>query len=268
MDTSETNETREFWDRVAHDWDTQVGDDGDSNRILNSDPVLWEFAGEVEGLTVLDAGCGTGYLSRKLHERGAYVIGIDFSERMCEIARAKASGIDFRVDSCCDLATVDDGSVDMVIANYVLMDTPDLDGAMRAFNRVLRVGGVTIVVFSHPCFPQGRAIASTGDGGIEYHWEFPYFERQKCIDPPWGHFTSEFIWFHRPLSDYWKAFKRAGFDVVDFEEPRVTHERYHLAENQRRLNASKSRPYSVAFKLRKQRIALPTSGDSEVEPLS
>lgn len=246
-------ETRAFWDRVAKDWDIQVGDEGDSNRILNSDPVLWDFAGDVAGQNVLDAGCGTGYLSRKLRERGARVIGIDFSERMIEIARAKAPRIDFRVGSCTDLEGVGDGSIDIVIANYLLMDIPDLNATMRAFNRVLKPGGVAVAVFTHPCFPQGRATASSGGDEIQYYWSFPYFEQRKCIDPPWAHFTDEFIWFHRPLSDYWKAFKAAGFDVVDFEEPRVTEDRYHLAESERKLDKSKRRPYSVAFKLEKNR---------------
>ena len=80
--------------------------------------------------------------------------------------------------------------------------------------------GAAIVIFSHPCFPQGSATGSTDENGRHYTWKFPYFEQRKCIDPPWGHFTSEFIWFHRPLSDYWKAFKASGFDVVEFEEPR------------------------------------------------
>jgi division protein CdvB (Snf7/Vps24/ESCRT-III family) len=41
----------------------------------------------------------------------------------------------------------------------------------------------------------------------------------------------------------------AGFIVVDFEEPRIKKERYQLAENSRKLAASKSRAHSVAFKL-------------------
>ena len=252
MNSDKTEETRLFWNRVADDWNTQVGDAGDSNRILNSDPVLWKFAGDVTGLTVLDAGCGTGYLSRKLHERGARVLGIDFSEKMIAIARAKASGIDFRVDSCSDLATVNDGSIDVIIANYVLMDTPDLDGCLRSFSRVLKTSGTVIVIFSHPCFPAGRATATPDASGVQYLWSSSYFEQRKCVDPPWGHFTSEFIWFHRPLSDYWKAFKAAGFDVLDFEEPRLTEDRYHLARNKRELHNGRSRPFSVAFKLRKK----------------
>jgi SAM-dependent methyltransferase len=251
MGDGSLEETRKCWNLLADDWRIQVGADGDSNRRLNSDPVLWEFAGDVRGFSVLDAGCGTGYLSKKLRDRGALVTGVDLAERMVEIARADHPGIDFRVDSCAQLSTVGDGEFDFVIANYVLMDTPDLEATMRAFARVLKPGGAAVLVFSHPCFPQGVATVS-GDGRkVSYHWDFPYFESMTCTDPPWGHFKTEFLWFHRPLSDYWKAFTAAGFAVVAFEEPRVTEGRYHLAENDTKLRNSKIRPYSVAFKLRK-----------------
>ena len=88
---------------------------------------------------------------------------------------------------------------------------------------------------------------------INYEWNGSYFKRHQRIDPPWGHFTSDFISFHRPLSDYWKSFKASGFDIIDFEEPRITEDRFHLAQDSRKLYDAKTRPYSVAFKLQKQR---------------
>jgi ubiquinone/menaquinone biosynthesis C-methylase UbiE len=240
---------------VADDWQIQVGEDGDGNRILNSDPVLWQFAGDVNGLTVLDAGRGTGYLSKKLHDRGARVTVMDFSERMIEIARAHNPAIDFRVDSCATLRTLTDAHFDLVIANYVLMDTPDLQGTLHAFHRVLKPDGMAVLVFSHPCFPQGRATVSEDGEVIQYGWHFSYFEQRKCVDPPRAHFTAEFIWFHRPLSDYWKAFVAAGFGVVDFEEPRITADRYPLAQTARQLKDCQTCPASVAFKLQKPKAA-------------
>ena len=39
------------------------------------------------------------------------------------------------VDSASTLRHVDDDSVDLVVANYVLMDLPDLDGAVAAARR-------------------------------------------------------------------------------------------------------------------------------------
>ncbi|HET6962224.1 MAG TPA: class I SAM-dependent methyltransferase [Terriglobia bacterium] len=121
MNDGEFEETRDLWNHLADDWRIQVGDDGDGNRILNSDPVVWKFAGDVRGRTVLDAGCGTGYLSKKLCDHGACVTGIDFSERMIAIARGQHPEMDFRVDSCTELRTLDDGRFDLVIANYVLI---------------------------------------------------------------------------------------------------------------------------------------------------
>jgi ubiquinone/menaquinone biosynthesis C-methylase UbiE len=204
--SSDLDDVREFWNRVADDWQIQVGSDGDANRRLNSDPVLWQFVGDVRGLRVLDAGCGTGYLSSTLATRGARVTGIDFAERMIAIARRTDPTTDFRVDSCSELATVGDAEVDVVVANYVLMDTPDLQGTMKAFHRVLKPGGVAVLVFSHPCFPAGRATVSPAHDGVTYEWDSPYFRPRKHVDPPWAHFRSEFTWSHRPLSDYWKTF--------------------------------------------------------------
>jgi ubiquinone/menaquinone biosynthesis C-methylase UbiE len=248
---SELDDVREFWNRVADDWQIQVGSVGDVNRRLNSDPVLWKFAGDVRGLRVLDAGCGTGYLSIQLAKCGALVTGIDFAERMIAIARRTDPTTDFRVDSCSELATVGDAEFHLVVANYMLMDTPDLQGTMKAFHRVLKPGGVAVLIFSHPCFPAGRATVSQGHDGVTYVWDSPYFKSQKHVDPPWAHFRSEFIWFHRPLSDYWKAFVETGFAVLDFEEPRVTEDRYHLVETEAALKKSLACPYSVAFKLQK-----------------
>lgn len=250
MHGDELAEVRDFWNGIASDWHIQVGDEGDANRRLNSDPVLWTFAGDVAGLDVLDAGCGTGYLTRQLTHRGARVVGVDLSDKMIEIARARGPNIDFRVDSVSELGTVDEETFDLVIANYVLMDVPYLVETMEAFHRVLRPGGRAVVVFSHPCFPQGERTDGPA-GEATFTWNRSYFERDKVVEGPWGHFTSDFIWYHRPLSDYWKAFTGAGFAVTQFEEPRITPERYHLADSEKELDRSRSRPYSVAFELAK-----------------
>jgi ubiquinone/menaquinone biosynthesis C-methylase UbiE len=182
--STELDDVREFWNRVADDWQIQVGSGGDENRRLNSDPVLWKFAGDVRGLRVLDAGCGTGYLSIQLAKGGALVTGIDFAERMIAIARRTDPRTDFRVDSCSELATVGDAEFHLVVANYMLMDTPDLQGTMKAFYRVLKPGGVAVLIFSHPCFPAGRATVSQGHDGVTYVWDSAYFKSQKHVDPP------------------------------------------------------------------------------------
>lgn len=197
------------------------------------------MTGDVNGLDVLDAGCGTGYLTVKLAGRGARPVGIDFSIEMIELARKRAPDLDFRVDSCSGLTAFPDGSFDLVISNYVLMDLPDLDLALRSFYRILKRRGRAVLVFSHPCFPLSDAVEA-GDGNpMGIAWPYPYFIEKRRVDPPWGHFTRDFIRFHRPLSRYWKAFVSAGFAVTDFDEP---------VQPDADLR-SLSRPCSVAFSL-------------------
>ncbi|MGW1678168.1 class I SAM-dependent methyltransferase [Saccharopolyspora sp. NPDC002376] len=43
-------------------------------------PVLLRLLGDVSGQRVLDAGCGNGYFSRMLSERGAHVVGVEPAE--------------------------------------------------------------------------------------------------------------------------------------------------------------------------------------------
>lgn len=249
----------EGWNRKAEEWRTQVGREGDANRRLNSDPVLWRLLGPVAGLTVLDAGCGTGYLSRKLAQAGARVIAVDAAARMIEIARQDgdpALEIDFRLASCADLTGIEDRSVDRIVSNYVLMDLPELDACLRAFHRVLKPGGEAVLVFSHPCFPLGDGSDPDAEGAVTFTWRAPYFEEKEVKEPAWKHFTSDFLWYHRPLSRYWRAFRAAGFQVEDFEEPVLTQEARHDLEEEQ-VRRYLMRPGSVAF-----RLAAEPGGDS------
>jgi SAM-dependent methyltransferase len=255
MENFDARETYQSWNQKAQEWDIQVGDQGDRNRILNSDPVLWQFIGNVQGLSILDAGCGTGYLSRQLCKQGAIVTGIDLSPKMLEIAQQKAQAenlpIHFQEDSCSELKSLPKNHFDALVSNYVLMDLPDLEGSAHAFHHILKPGGIAVVIFSHPCFPQGDEATVHSDRSITYRWGNSYFEQRKYRDTPWKHFTSEFIWFHRPLSDYWKAFKNAGFNVIDFEEPRLRKDQLDKAITEQERFNCQTRPYSVAFKLSK-----------------
>ena len=76
---------------------------------------------------------------------------------------------------------------------FVLMDLPDLEGAIQNFYRTLKPNGTAVLVFSHPCFPQGKAKVIEIDEIVLYEWNFSYFGRHKCVEPPWGHFQSDFF---------------------------------------------------------------------------
>ncbi|WP_252975728.1 class I SAM-dependent methyltransferase [Janibacter melonis] len=100
------------------------------------------------GARVLDAGCGTGRMSRHLADRGAVVEGVDLSPGMLEQARAGHPDLPFSLRSLTDLGG-EDGRHDGVLCWYSLIHLDDTDAvlAVREMARVVRPGGLVLVGF-------------------------------------------------------------------------------------------------------------------------
>ena len=101
----------------------------------------------VEGLRVLDLGCGHGDISLQLLDRGAeFVAGIDISQNYIDDAtnRAMAKGIDERRFSFSVMdahaLTFEEGVFDLVIGSGILHHL-DLEVSLAEINRVLKTGG-------------------------------------------------------------------------------------------------------------------------------
>ena len=106
------------------------------------------FADIPQGATVLDLGCGGGLDSliaaRRVGPAGR-VIGVDFSDAMLARARqaaveAKAGNVEFRQADAEDLP-LDDGSVDVALANGILNLNPAREAILAELARVVRLGG-------------------------------------------------------------------------------------------------------------------------------
>lgn len=266
MQSPNAREDRQLWSEKAPLWDLHIGDDGDRNRRRHVDPVLGRLLGDVAGLAVLDAGCGTGYLSAKLAQRGARVRAVDFAPGMLAQARARFARlgltVDLREDDCAALSTVPDASQDRVVSSYVLQDVEDLRGAVRAFARVLAPGGRVVLAFTHPCFGVPRGPQRDARGAT-YTWERPYFEERRCEEIWEGThhatgerfpFPSRFTYYHRPLAAYWQAFQAAGLTCVEFDEP-VMQPPYPPDLPPEEIRRATQCPWSVAFALERPRAA-------------
>ena len=92
------------------------------------------------GDRVLDACCGTGDLALAARGRGAAVVGLDFSERMLERARAKSNEIEWVRGDVLALP-FDNGSFDAVTVGFGVRNVEDLDAGLHELRRVLRPGG-------------------------------------------------------------------------------------------------------------------------------
>jgi len=222
------------WDRNADVWADQVRKRYDIFRVHWNNPAFLEFAGDLSGKTVLDAGCGEGHNTRIFARRGARLTGVDLSARMIEIARGgelrAPLGIRYERASFSDLAIFPAESFDAAISTMALMDGPDFPGAMREIARVLRPGGTFAYSILHPCFAtkgmgwikddSGRAVKFTV---AEYFNDEPWIERWKFGHAPNASQVEEFgvPRFDRTLADYINPIVAAGLRLEEIREPRA-----------------------------------------------
>lgn len=93
------------------------------------------------GDRVLDACCGTGDLAVAAARGDAgVVVGLDFSERMLEMARRKEPAIEWVRGDVLALP-FDDGSFDAATVGFGVRNVDDLEAGLRELRRVLRPGG-------------------------------------------------------------------------------------------------------------------------------
>jgi 2-polyprenyl-6-hydroxyphenyl methylase/3-demethylubiquinone-9 3-methyltransferase len=99
------------------------------------------------GKVVLDLGCGGGFMTEALAERGADVVGVDPCAEAIEAARAHAAagGLPVRYEvGAAENVPLADAAVDAVVCVDVLEHVTDLPGCCREIARVLRPGGVLL----------------------------------------------------------------------------------------------------------------------------
>lgn len=110
--------------------------------------LILELLGDVEGLDVLDVGCGDGALATALSRRGGRVTGLDPDPHMLDAARtrAEAESVDLHlVPGRAQALPFEDEMFDCVVAVTVLCFIPQADQASAEMTRVLRPGGRLVI---------------------------------------------------------------------------------------------------------------------------
>jgi len=93
---------------------------------------------------VLDLGCGTGMLLDELARRSAFVVGIDSSPEMLELARKRrGSAVLLLADA--DHLPFADRSFDAVVSVTLLQNMPNPEATVREVARITKRGGIVIM---------------------------------------------------------------------------------------------------------------------------
>jgi ubiquinone/menaquinone biosynthesis C-methylase UbiE len=177
-------------------------------------PGLLKLMPDVKGKHVLDAGCGTGSLTRWLLDHGANVIAVDASPHMLEEAfKRLGDNADIRLhDLRYPLDFIEGEYMDIVASSLVVHYIENIKTVFQEFYRVLKPGGQLVFSFQHPF--------------TDFHYRptESYYD-VIMVKYDWTGFTEEPVTvpgYRRPLQGYTEALRESGFIIQRLTEPKPT----------------------------------------------
>jgi SAM-dependent methyltransferase len=189
-------------------------------RAWSSDEISWgitdlpesqvQVLPDVAGKAVLEAGCGTAYVSAWLARRGGRVTGIDPSEEQLATARRfqQEFGLEFPlVEGNAEEMPFGDESFDLVISEYGASIWADPYAWIPEAARVLRPGGHIVLLVNGTalvlCMPELEADFPTGT-----RFQRPYFGMHRFEWP-----DDDSVDFHLGYGDWIRLLVDNGFEV-------------------------------------------------------
>jgi len=164
------------YNKIAEDWDNDHTHDEWWKLGLEKFVALLK-----PGSSVLDVGCGSGVKSEILAKKGMTVTGIDFSEKMLEIAKRRAPNGDFQLVDLYDLSAFNK-KFDGIFAQAVLLHIPkkDIEKVIHSLKEKLNPGGYFYVAVKERRLDEKEEeIVKENDYGYEYERFFSYFTVTK-----------------------------------------------------------------------------------------
>jgi ubiquinone/menaquinone biosynthesis C-methylase UbiE len=211
------------WNDAAESWVDFVRKGKDYYRDELNNPATFGLIGDVRGRLVLDLACGEGYNTRILAKKGANVVGVDFSERMIQLAKQEEAreklGIRYYTLDATGLKEFSHDSFDLVTCFMSLQDIDNHEKAISEVARILRNQGRFVFSIPHPCFEtiivNGKRTSATKRyfGGAKYTVQW----KMERLAKPFR--TTS---FHRTLTDYVDVLFRNRLCVSRLVEPRPT----------------------------------------------
>jgi SAM-dependent methyltransferase len=181
-------------------------------------PALRALLPGMDGLRVLDLGCGFGWFCRWARQQGAaQILGIDVSGKM--LARARATTADPAIAYArADMERLElpRASFDLAYSSLALHYIEDLAGLLATVHEALIPGGHLVFSVEHPIFtaPAHPGWSVTADGSRT--WPVDGYLAEGPRRTNW--LAEGVIKQHRMLGTYLGLLLRLGFTLSHVEE--------------------------------------------------
>lgn len=195
------------WTQNAAPWtDVVRRREIDSRRLVTDDAVLQVIAAH-KPASVLDIGCGEGWLARAMADLGCPITGVDAVPELIERARQAGGGI-FHVASFQDIVAAKLAvTADLSVCNFSLLGENSVEELLVALPRLQGGRGALVIQTVHP-------LMACGEGQ-------PYVSGWR--EESWSGFAAEFRapspWYFRTLQDWIALLGRTGWQLTQLHEP-------------------------------------------------
>lgn len=194
------------WQKNASPWTVAVRESQIESRTLVTNRAIVEAVVSRSPRSVLDIGCGEGWLVRALAEQGIHATGVDVVPALIDTATRAGAG-EFRVASYEAIAAGElDMTVDVAVANFALIGKESVEGLVHHAPRLLNPGGALIVQTLHPLIANG---------------DLPYHDGWRSGS--WAGFSTDFQdpapWYFRTMQTWATLFVTSGLRILEVREP-------------------------------------------------
>lgn len=229
------------YDQFAHAYSGRMRSGKNFAHLFIEKPEMsrqLDFVNDLSSAKVLALGCGSGEEVELLRSKGIKdenIIGIDISSKLIEIAKQNYPEIDFRVGNMEDLSDFSSSSFDLVYSSLAMHYLESWEKVLSEISRVLKKEGQFIFSTHHPIFwgsenmnLEGKSFNIIGfskekDDRNKVEIFGNYLTKLKK-EARWFEGKMRIEFFNRSLSEMFNSLTLAGFQIIDFAEPRVLDE--------------------------------------------
>lgn len=202
-----TNPIGNYGDAAAKIYAEQV--DNKPMHVFYERPNTWALLPQpLNGLNILDIGCGSGWYAEQLLKAGAVVTAIDVNEQMVELTKKRVHNQAqvLQADLEQPLKFLASASFDVIVAPLVIHYIQDWPALMTELARLLKKNGLFVF--------------STHQPHQTYHlFKLENYFHQQIIQDYWPSINATVQYYHHTLHDLTESLYQAGFLIERIVEP-------------------------------------------------